>query len=234
MDARLLEHRLQLLSHDSVRAKHNRSFRVVQRQQSLGVLLTPAFRPARDQPARMRVLERQRFHRIRRRRAHRRECFALPIGATQHCIYELARAESVTALGQLDGLGDGRVRRNAPHVGELVDAEPQQVDDVGIEARQPTAHAVGKNRVDPGAVTQHPVHELARPAAIARVERSDPSLEGLIEELSSPEIDADLGGDGARRGDSARRYDGGVHAPSIPVVGEDGTATSRRGIRPAR
>ncbi len=34
--------------------------------------------------------------------------------------------------------------------------------------------------------------------------------------------------------DGASRSEAGVGQPSIPTTGDDGTATSRRGIRPAR
>ena len=159
---------------------------------------------------------------------------ALAIGASQHRVHQLAGAESVSALRELDGLGDRGVGGNAAHVGELIDAEPQQVDHVGIEPHESAAHALGENRVDPAAMTEHSVHQLPRPAPVAGVERSDATLERLIEELPAPEIGADLGCDGARCGDSAGRCGDGAHEPSIPVVGEDGTATSRRGILPAR
>jgi len=56
----------------------------------------------------------------------------------------------------------------------------------------------------------------------------------LIEELSAPEIDADFRRNRSRGGKPTHGSDRRVHEPSIPVVGEDGTATSRLGILPAR
>jgi hypothetical protein len=201
---------------------------------AVSVLISPTFDPTRDQPARMRVLERQRIHNIRRRPARWTKSVALAVGATQHGVDELARAESMATLGELDGLRDGGVSGNAPHVGELIHTESEQVDHIGIEARQSTADPIRENRVDPGAVAQHPVDELTRPAPIARVQRGDSPIERLVEELPSAEVNADLRGDSSRRCDATGRYCRRVHAPSIPVVGEDGTATSRRGMRPAR
>src|SRR5450759_130959 len=115
-----------------------------------------------------------------------------------------------------------------------MDAEPEEIDHIGIEAHQPAAHPLRENRVDPGAIAQHAVDELAHPAPVARVEQTDATLKGLIEKLSAPEVDADLCRHRSRAGDSADSCDGGVHEPSIPVAGDEGTATSRRGILPAR
>ncbi len=81
------------------------------------------------------------------------------------------------SLRQLDGLGNRGVCRHTPHVQQLIDAEPEEIDHIGIQARQATAHPLGENRVDRGTMAQHSVDELARPAAVARIERTDTTLE---------------------------------------------------------
>src|ERR1700674_2098592 len=180
----------------------------------------------------MRVLERQRIDRVSWWCGV--ELFALAIRASQHRVHELARAHSMAALRQLNGLRNRGVGRHTSHVQELIDAEPEEIDHIGIQARQSTAHTLRENRVDRRAIAQHSVDELARPAAVARIERTDTTLERLVEELSAPEVDADLRGYRPRGGYPTDSCNGRVHEPSIPVVGEEGTATSRRGILPAR
>src|SRR3954462_14629620 len=189
--ARRLHRRLELLAHYPKWPDDYRRLGVVQCQQSLGVLLAPALDPARYQPTRMRILERERFDRVRRRGWS--ELLTLAIGASQHGIDQLARAESVSALGELDCLSDGGVGRHTSHVEQLINAESQQVYDVRIETNETAADSFGENRVDNSAVPEHPVHQLARPAAVTRVERTDASLERLIEKFSATQIDADFG-----------------------------------------
>jgi hypothetical protein len=232
VNTRRLEHRFELLPYYSVRPQNYRGLGVVQSQQALGVLLSPTFDPPRDEPARMRMLGRQGFDRIGR--SIWNQLVALAIRSAQDRVHELAGAESVSAFRELDCLRDSGVSWNAAHVRELVDAEPQEINHIGIETRKSAANPIGENRIDPAAVTQHAVNELAGPAAVARVERNDPTIERLIEEFAAPQIDADLCSNRARSGDRARRNGSRVHDPIIPVVGDDGTATSRRGIRPAR
>ena len=95
----------------------------------------------------------------------------------------------MAALGELDGLRDRGVRRNAAHVHELVDAEAQQVDEVGIERDETAANALGEDRIDPRAPAQHSVHELARPAAVARIERTSMRRSNdVIEHLAGPKV----------------------------------------------
>ena len=114
MDSRRFHRRFQLLAHDPIWPDHDWRLGVVQRQQALGVLVAPPRDPAPDQPARMRVLESERVQQIGRCRWI--ELLPLAVGATQHCIYKFAGAESVPALGELDGLGDCGVGGHAAHV----------------------------------------------------------------------------------------------------------------------
>src|SRR2546423_5656419 len=231
VDAGCFHRRFQLLAHNTIGTNDDWRFSVVQRQQAFGVLLAVALDPARDQPPRMRVLERQRVDRIAG--PCREKIFTFAIGAAEHRVDELAGAESVTALRQLHRLRDCRVSRNASHEQQLVYAQPQQVDDIRIEPDESAAHTLGENGIDCRAMTQHPIHQLSRPTAVARVEGRDAALERLIEKFSATQIDANL-----RRDRSCSGYTTGsderVHEPIIPVVGDDGTATSRFGIRPAR
>ena len=59
---------------------------------------------------------------------------AVSIDAPEHGIGEPAGPHSVPLLGELDGLGDRRVGGDAFHEQELVDAQAQEVDDVGIQS----------------------------------------------------------------------------------------------------
>ena len=222
----------QLLAYDAIRPDDERRLGVVECQQTLGVLFAPALDPARDQPTRVGVLERKRIEPIGRCR--RIELIALAIGASQHGVDQLAGAESVPTLGELDRLSDRRVSGHAPHVQQLIDAESQQVDHIGIETDQSAADSLRENGIERGTLAQHSVDELAGPATIPRVERHNAALERLVEEFAASQIDADLCCHRSRSSDSTRRCGGGVHEPSIPVVGDEGTATSRRGILPAR
>ncbi len=58
-------------------------------------------------------------------------------------------------------------------------------------------------------------------------ERAEAALDGRVERGAAPDRQED-----AQRG--APGGESGVVQPSIPAVGDDGTATSRLGIRPAR
>src|SRR4051812_33307787 len=101
----------------------------------------------------------------------------LAIRAAQHCVDEFARTQSVAPLRQLDRLRNRRVSRHASHEQELIHSESQQVDDVGIEAYESAAHPLGENRIDTSPMTQHPIHELASPATVARIERTNAAFE---------------------------------------------------------
>ena len=69
---------------------------------------------------------------------------AFAVEPAQHGVDELARAESVTALGELDGLRDGRVRRHAAHVQQLVGTGAEQIGEIGIEPRESATDAFGE------------------------------------------------------------------------------------------
>ncbi len=135
-------------------------------------------------------MQRQRFHRVRRQR--HLEHLALAIHATEHGVGELARADAVARLRQLDRLRDRRVRRHAAHEEQLVGAQSEEVDDVGIEPGEPAAHAKGEHGVEPGATPEHPVHELLRPAAIPRVEHADARVERRVEQLAAAQVRAQI------------------------------------------
>ena len=107
---------------------------------------------------------------------------ALAIEPAQHRVRQLAGAESVALLGQFDGLRDGGVRGDAPHLEELVRAEPEQVGEVTVEARESAAHPRHERVVNPAASAQHPVHQLLRPPTIARLEPTAALLDGRSEE----------------------------------------------------
>src|SRR6478672_11288649 len=85
-----------------------------------------------------------------------------------------------------------RICGHASHVKKLVHAESQEIEQVSIDARDSAAHTLGENRIDRPAMTEHSVHELAQPAAIARVEVRRSFLERCVEQLTTAKISADL------------------------------------------
>ena len=186
-----LEHRLELFAHRVIRTRDRAAPRDCSPRADVRVSATPQARdPARDEPARMRAFERERVDRIGETRQLER--LALAIEAAQHGVRELARADAVTALRQLHRLRDRRVRRHALHVQQLRGAESKQVEQVGIETHDAAAHARVEKRVEPRATAQHPVHELAHPTAIARIEPRGAAIERRIEQLAAAKIGADL------------------------------------------
>src|SRR6476620_12107548 len=108
----------------------------------------------------------------------------LAIDATKYRVRKLARANTVAHLRELDCLRNRRICGHASHVKKLVHAESQEIEQVSIDARDSAAHTLGENRIDRPAMTEHSVHELAQPAAIARVEVRRSFLERCIEQLT--------------------------------------------------
>ena len=200
-----LEHRLELLAHDVVRPSDEGRFAIVRFEQATRLLFAPPRDPPRDEPPRMRVLERQHIDGIEWCRQAQR--LTLAIESAQHRICQLARTEPVSALRQLHGLRNCRVCRHAPHRQKLKRAEPEQVEQIGIEPCDPAAHALAQERVDPRPLAQHAVDELARPAAISGIEMkllSNTPIEGEVEQLAGAEVGAHGRRRRARVGDAAR------------------------------
>ena len=56
--------------------------------------------------------------------------------------------DPVPPLGQFHALRDGGVRRNGTHVQELVDAQAENVGEIGIESDQTAANAQVQHRID--------------------------------------------------------------------------------------
>ena len=168
-DARALEHRLELLAHDADTAARRAAPRRCSPRAAARVSSAPqrATQRATSQRGCECCSASASIGSARRRRA-RRDRVALAIDPAQHRVHQLARADAVPALRELHRLRDRRVRRHAAHEQQLIDAEAQEVDQVGIELRQPAAHAVVEQRVEPAAPAQHPVHELLRPPPVAR------------------------------------------------------------------
>lgn len=84
----------------------------------------------------------------------------------------------------------------------------------------------GEEVVEPSAEPRDAVRELVRERSLARVEVLRRRVEGAVEPPSSLRLGAGPQGRQAAGADFAQS--------SIPRVGEDGTAISRDGIRPAR
>ena len=83
---------------------------------------------------------------------------------------------------------------------ELVHAEPKQIGEVGVEARDATAHAWGEQMVEPAALAQHPPDQFLRPAPIARIELRGAAVKRGVEEESGAEVRQGVGGGNASVG----------------------------------
>jgi hypothetical protein len=95
-------------------------------------------------------------------------------------------------------------------VQQLRRAESEQVQQIGIEPHDTAAHARVEMRIEPSATTQHPIHELAHPTAVACVESHRPAIECRIEQLAGPQVGANLG-----RGDARVGYSTGARPTAV-------------------
>jgi hypothetical protein len=77
----------------------------------------------------------------------------------------------------------------------LVGAKPQEVGEIGVEARNTAPDAIAEDGIKPRASAEHTIDELTRPPAVPSVEPRRPPVERRIEELSGAEVAADLGRD---------------------------------------
>lgn len=87
-------------------------------------------------------------------------------------------------------------------------------------------HARRQQPIDPAAQPRDPVREFVRESAVPRLEVGDRLRERDVEPASALDLFSDSErreASGTKRGQS-----------SIPLVGDDGTAISRDGIRPAK
>ena len=87
-------------------------------------------------------------------------------------------------------------------------------------------HVARQQVIDPAAQSCNPVRELVRESTLPRLEVGDRGGERNVESASALDLFSDSErreAPGTKRGQS-----------SIPLVGDDGTAISRDGIRPAR
>jgi hypothetical protein len=83
--------------------------------------------------------------------------------------------------------------------------------------------------VEPAAQPGRPVRELVRECALSSLQIGGRLWERAIQSPAALALEADL-----ERDLSPRARGGASAQSSIPLVGDDGTAISRAGIRPAR
>jgi hypothetical protein len=88
-------------------------------------------------------------------------------------------------------------------VQQLIHTQPHEIDEIGIDTRQPTAHSFLENRVDRSALAKHSVDELAQPPAVPRIEIDGPPLERRIEHFTASQVGRDTSSNDARRGYAA-------------------------------
>jgi hypothetical protein len=123
----------------------------------------------------------------------------------------------MATLRQLYGLCDRGVRGNAFHVHQLRRAKAEEVEQIGVEADDTAADTLIEIGVNAGAAAQHPIDQLAQPAAIARVEAGGATIEGGVEQLTTAKVPADLGGGDARVGHPADVRNGDAVTPAGPA-----------------
>jgi hypothetical protein len=87
-------------------------------------------------------------------------------------------------------------------------AESHEVEQVGIDANEATANPLVEVGVDTRSTTEHAVHQLARPTPIACVEARRQAVECRIEQLTVPEVGANLRRRDTGIGDGARAVNG--------------------------
>jgi hypothetical protein len=119
------------------------------------------------------------------------------------------------------------VGRDPLELADLVGSEAEDLEHGGIGAGDAAAEERRQDRVEPLLAAQDAGREFMTQAAVGVGESAEATVEGNIERHATPDLEQDPEG-GAARGEA------GIDQSSIPVVGLDGTATSRRGIRPAR
>src|SRR5688572_3318017 len=112
------------------------------------------------------------------------QLLALAVDSAEDRIGQFARADAMPDLRQLHRLRDRRVRRHAVHVQQLVDAEAQEVSEVGMQASDSAAHTRMQRRIEILAPAKQSVYEFLRPSPVARVEIGRTSIEGRIEQQS--------------------------------------------------
>src|SRR5919108_3277955 len=151
----------------------------------------------------------------------------------EHAVDEAGCAPARRAgASELDGFGDGRIGRHGTQLEELVSAEPQHIQDVGIDPRERASGEAAEDMIETTAQAKRAIDELLREGAFASVEPRRRVLQRTVGELT--------GTHGTQRLERnapcvcrARHAPGSAQA-SMPPAGDDGTATSRRGMRPAR
>ena len=97
-------------------------------------------------------------------------CAALARGAAQHGVHE-AVAAAARRLGEVDRLRHRRVVGDAVHVEELVRAQPQRGDQLGVEVRDGTVRHGLEHMVERAPALHDAVGEPHRERAVAAVER---------------------------------------------------------------
>ena len=146
--------------------------------------------------------------------------------ATQHRVHESRGARAGDFARQRHRRRDRGVRRNAIERGELIGAEPEEVPDPRRDPFPAIANVRSDRGIEDAGGAQGSRRELVGEAAVgvrqSRERITECEIEGpaAVHELQQP----------PRR--AARCQPLGQ--VSIPAIGVDGTATSRRGIRPAR
>jgi hypothetical protein len=117
--------------------------------------------------------------------------------------------------------------RHAFEMTQLIGTKAQHVTNARIDGSHASGNQWREDAVELGFLTQDAGGQLMGQASVNIGQGSQAAFERQVEWHAAAHGKEDPQGRAARR-------ESGVVQPSIPATGEEGTATSRRGIRPAR
>ena len=126
-----------------------------------------------------------------------------------------------------DACRNGSVRRNALEMVQLICTDSEHFEYRGIDRAQAALHEWRNQGVERCLAPKHTGREFVREPSVGIGQPGESALECAVEGEAAAHIRED-----AERG--TPRCEAGVVQRSIPSVVVDGTAISRRGIRPAR
>lgn len=162
----------------------------------------------------------------------------LPVEAPQHGVGQSTATLPRQGPDLVYRLGNGRVGGHPVHEKDLVGTEAKQVEEFGREARQALTKVKVQEVIETPSETYGPEAELMKEPTVPSLDPGDSLAERQVQPTAPGRGIQDI-----CRGRTTFRdlcqgggpfLTGPEVQSSIPVFGEDGTAISREGIRPAK
>ena len=216
----------------------------------LGLFRTEAPEPSLHQPERVGVTPGERFRIQETRSSIGRRCHGLGLRpeAPQHRVHEPAGPRPAFLSRERHAGIHGRMRRDPIQDHQLVGAETEQVLEPGGHLGPFPGHQRSEAGIECLLSPQYPRDHLVREPAVVFIQLFERPIERRVERSSRADLREHVegrssGGQALARGHlrslrarvNPRSYDWThIAYASMPRSGDDGTATSRRGIRPAR